>query len=42
MPKLNKFKSMETSLHRVGIFPAVMRIKLRAGKSIKEKKFVLY
>jgi hypothetical protein len=34
--KLNKFKPAETSLQRVGILLAVMGMKLKAGKGIKE------
>jgi hypothetical protein len=37
MLKLNKFKSVETSLQKIVIFLTVMNIKLKAGKSIKEK-----
>jgi hypothetical protein len=42
MLKLKKFKSVATSLEKLVIFITVMRIKLRAGKNIKEKPFVLY
>jgi len=40
MLELKKFKSTETSLQKVVIFLPVMRIKLGAGKNIKEKTYL--